>query len=179
MESESTFMNQRVFMTGNALLSLSALGFLIWLIYLRPGGAETHALAFLPAVNAALNATTAAFLIRGWFAIRAGNRLLHAFCQKAAFIVSALFLVCYVIYHSVHGDTPFPGQGAIRPVYFTILISHILLSMVVLPMILGTFFFALTSRFETHRKWARITLPIWLYVSLTGVAIFFLLRAYL
>ncbi len=171
--------NQRIFMVCNLLFSSLALGFLVWLIYLRRGGGESRSLAFLPAVNASLNAITAAFLVRGWFAIRAGNRRLHAFCQKSAFIFSALFLVCYVVYHSVHGDTPFPGQGWIRPAYFVILISHIHFSMVVLPLILGTFFFALTSRFETHRKWARITLPIWLYVSLTGVLIFFLLRAYL
>ena len=171
-------MNQRAFMIFNALFSLAALAFLFWLIYLRQGGAESRAFAFLPAVNASLNATTAAFLIRGWFAIKAGNRRLHAFCMKSAFIFSALFLVCYVLYHSVHGDTPFPGQGMIRPLYFVILISHIILSMAVLPLILGTFFHALTGRFPTHKKWARITLPVWLYVSLTGVLVFFLLKAY-
>lgn len=171
-------MNQRLFMILNALISLAALGFLFWLIYLRKGGGDGQTLAFLPAVNASLNATTAAFLLRGWFAIKAGNQRLHAFCMKSAFIVSALFLVCYIIYHSAHGDTPFPGTGFIRPIYFFILISHILLSMAVLPMILGTFFHALTRQFPTHRKWARITLPIWLYVSLTGVLVFFLLKAY-
>jgi putative membrane protein len=166
----------------NGLFSVLALGFLFWLIYLKQGvapGTEVNPIfAYLPAVNASLNSLTAAFLVRGWFAIRAGRRELHAFCMKTAFIVSALFLGCYVLYHSVHGDTPFPGQGAVRPVYFFILISHILLSMAVLPMILGTFYFALTSRFETHRKWARFTLPVWLYVSLTGVLVFFFLRAY-
>lgn len=165
-------------MVLNALISLAALGFLFWLIYLRRGGGESQTLAFLPAVNASLNATTAAFLLRGWFAIKAGNQRLHAFCMKSAFVVSALFLVCYIIYHATHGDTPFPGAGFIRPIYFFILISHILLSMAVLPLILGTFFFALTQRYSSHKKWARITLPIWLYVSLTGVLVFFLLKAY-
>lgn len=169
-------------MAINGLVSFLALAFLFWLIYLRQGAGAGEGMSpifsYLPAVNATLNATTAAFLVRGWFAIRAGDRSLHSFCMKTAFIVSALFLACYILYHSAHGDTPFPGQGWIRPLYFFILISHILLSMAVLPMILGTFFFALSSRLETHRKWARFTLPIWLYVSLTGVLVFFLLRAY-
>lgn len=172
-------MQPRAFMLINAGTSLGALAFLFWLIYFRRPGEGGESLAFLPAVNATLNATTAAFLIRGWYAIKAGNQRLHSFCMRTAFIVSALFLVCYVLYHGAHGDTPFPGQGVIRPVYFFILISHIVLSMVVLPMVLGTFFYALTGRLVTHKKWAKITLPIWLYVSLTGVVIFFLLRAYL
>ena len=171
-------MSNRVFFILNAIFSLAAVAFLFWLIYARRGGGETSSLSFLPAVNATLNAITAAFLIRGYLAIRAGNRALHAFCQKSAFVFSALFLVCYIIYHGAHGDTRFTGQGLIRPVYFFILISHIVLSIVALPMVLTTFFFALTARFETHRKWARITLPVWLYVSLTGVLVFFFLRVY-
>jgi putative membrane protein len=162
----------------NLLVSALAVGFLFWLIYLRKGGGEPSTLAFLPAVNAGLNATTSAFLLRGWFAIKAGNRGLHAFCQKIAFIVSAVFLVCYIVYHAVHGDSHFPGQGWIRPAYFFILISHIALSIVALPMILATFFFALSGRLATHRLWARITFPIWLYVSITGVVIFAVLKAY-
>ena len=178
MTTDTLKMSSRTFMIINLTVSASAIVFLFWLIYLRKGGGESSSLAFLPEVNAALNATTTAFLLRGWFAIRSGNRGLHAFCQKTAFVVSALFLVCYIVYHSVHGDTLFPGQGWIRPVYFTILISHILLSMVALPMILATFFFALTGRFSTHRKLARVTFPIWLYVSITGVLIFAVLKAY-
>jgi putative membrane protein len=171
-------MNPRVFMIVNLLVSVLAVAFLFWLIYLRKGGGEPSSLSFLPAVNAGLNATTSAFLLRGWFAIKSGNRALHAFCQKTAFIVSAVFLVCYIVYHSVHGDTRFPGVGLIRPVYFFILVSHILLSMAALPMILATFFFALSGNFPVHRKWSRITFPIWLYVSITGVVIFAVLKAY-
>jgi putative membrane protein len=171
-------MSSRIFMTLNLIVSAAAIAFLFWLLYARQGGGESDSLSFLPAVNACLNATTTAFLLRGWFAIRSGNRALHAFCQKTAFIVSAVFLVCYIVYHSVHGDTRFPGTGLIRPVYFTILISHIVLSIAALPMVLATFFFALTGRFDTHRKWARLTFPIWLYVSITGVVIFFVLKAY-
>lgn len=171
-------MNSRTFMILNLVFSAAAVAFLFWIIYLRKGVGEPSSLAFLPAVNAALNATTTAFLLRGWFAIRSGNRQLHAFCQKTAFVFSALFLVCYIVYHTVHGDTRFLGQGLIRPIYFFILISHIVLSIVALPMVLATFFFALTARFDTHRKWARLTFPVWLYVSITGVLIFAVLKAY-
>lgn len=171
-------MSSRTFMIINLLVSALAVAFLFWIIYLRKGGGEPTSLTFLPAVNASLNATTTAFLLRGWFAIRSGNRALHAFCQKTAFVFSAVFLVCYIVYHSVHGDSRFLGQGPIRPVYFFILISHIVLSIVALPMVLATFFFALTARFDTHRRLARITFPIWLYVSITGVLIFAILKAY-
>jgi len=171
-------MNSRVFMAINLAVSAAAISFLFWLIYARQGTGDSASLTFLPAVNAGLNATTTAFLLRGWFAIRAGDKALHAFCQRTAFVFSALFLICYVIYHSVHGDTRFPGQGFIRPVYFFILISHILLSIIALPMILATFFYAVTARFAQHKRLARYTLPIWLYVSITGVLIFFILRAY-
>lgn len=169
-------MTTRAFMIINAVTSFSAVAFLFWLLYLRQGAGDASALSFLPAVNAALNATTSAFLIRGWFAIKAGDRDLHAFCQKTAFVFSSLFLVCYILYHSVHGDSHYPGHGPLRAVYFFILISHILLSMAALPMVLATFYFALTRRFGTHRKLARITFPIWLYVSLTGVLVFAFLK---
>lgn len=171
-------MTTRAFMIVNAATSFVAVAFLFWLLYLRQGGGDASALAFLPAVNAGLNATTSVFLIRGWFAIKAGDRDLHAFCQKTAFVFSAVFLVCYITYHTVHGDSRFLGQGWIRPVYFSILVSHIILSIAALPMVLATFFFALTSRFDTHRRLACFTFPVWLYVSITGVLIFAILKAY-
>lgn len=96
----------------------------------------------------------------------------------AALVSSALFLIAYVIYHNAHGDTTFQSAGFIRVIYFFILISHILLTTVALPIILVTFFFALTNKFDAHKKIARITLPAWLYVSVTGVLIFFLLRLF-
>jgi putative membrane protein len=169
-------MTTRAFMLVNAATSFVAVAFLFWLLYLRQGGGDASALSFLPAVNAGLNATTSVFLIRGWFAIKAGDRELHAFCQKTAFVFSAVFLICYITYHSVHGDSHYPGHGVLRGVYFTILISHILLSMAALPMVLATFFFALSGRFTTHRRLARLTFPIWLYVSLTGVLVFAFLK---
>jgi putative membrane protein len=93
-----------------------------------------------------------------------------------AVVCSALFLVSYVIYHSYQGDTKFLGTGWIRPTYFFILISHIILSVVVVPMILSTLFFSATRRFQAHRKIARWTYPIWLYVSITGVTVYLFLR---
>ena len=95
-----------------------------------------------------------------------------------AVVFSVLFLTSYIVYHHFHGDTPFPGQGFIRPVYFVILISHIGLSIIALPMVLTTLYYAGTRQFQTHRKIARYTLPIWLYVSVTGVAVFLFLKAY-
>lgn len=117
-------------------------------------------------------------MIAGYVAIKKRRLNIHKTFMVAAFASSALFLIAYVIYHNAHGDTPFQGTGFIRPIYFFILISHILLTTLALPAILVTLFFALTSRFDAHKKIARITLPAWLYVSVTGVMIFFLLKMF-
>jgi putative membrane protein len=160
-------------------LSAAIAGFLIWLIYLKatPASAPTW-VVFLPAANAFFNTCSACALAAGYVNIRRGNREAHIRCMLAAVVFSALFLASYVVYHNFHGDTRFPGQGLIRPVYFFILISHIGLSIIALPMILSTLFYAATSRFDAHRRIARFTLPIWFYVSVTGVVVFALLRAY-
>ena len=171
-------MSSRLFLILNAIFSSLAVAFLFWLLYFREGSGEAGWLEFLPGINAILNSLTSAFLIRGFLAIKSGNRTLHAFCQKSAFVFSTLFLISYILYHSLHGDSHFMGQGFIRPLYFFILISHIVLSVVALPMVFTTFFFALTGRLEMHRKLARWTFPIWLYVSFTGVLIFLILKAY-
>lgn len=162
-----------------ALVSAAALGFLVYLIYGRgkaDGGAGD--LAFLPALNAACNATTAVLIVLGLQAIGRGDREAHRRRMLSAFSTSALFLVGYILYHAFHGETKFPGRGLVRPVYFTILVSHIVLSAVALPMILTTFWFALSNQFVRHVKLARWTYPIWLYVSVTGVVVFFMLKAY-
>lgn len=153
-------------------LSAAAIAFLFWLIYGTGGGARSQALTWLPALNALLNSLSAACLAAGVVQIRAGHREVHRRFMLAALTCSALFLVSYIVHHALHGDTRFLGQGAIRPVYFFILISHVLLSIVALPLVLTTAFLALTARFSVHRSWARITFPIWLYVSVTGVAVF-------
>jgi putative membrane protein len=168
--------NDRSFWIFNAVVSTAAVAFLGWLLLVREGGGVNADLSFMPAVNAALNATAATLLVFGLAAIKNGRRELHKRLMVSAFAASAVFLVGYVLYHYAHGDTRYEGEGAIRIVYFTVLITHVLLSIVMLPMILGTFYLAVRERFATHKKLARWTLPIWLYVSVTGVVIYFMLR---
>jgi putative membrane protein len=172
----TTVQSDRSFWIFNAVVSTAAVGFLGWLLLVREGGVVSADLSFMPGLNAALNATSATFLVLGLVAIRSGRREVHKRLMVSAFAASAVFLVGYVIYHYAHGDTQYQGEGAIRIFYFGILISHVLLSIIMLPMILGTFYLAARERFSTHRKLARWTLPIWLYVSLTGVLIYFMLK---
>jgi putative membrane protein len=173
----ATAASDRRFYVFNALLSLSALSFLSYILFVRRGaGGGASELQFLPAVNASLNATAAAFLCAGYVAIRSGARRLHQYCMVSAFAASSLFLLCYVAYHFVHGDTKFQGTGPIRAAYFLVLGSHVLLSILIVPLALTTLYFAARGTFARHRKIARLTLPLWLYVSVTGVVIFFMLR---
>ncbi len=129
----------------------------------------------LPTVNATLNTISAILLTIGYVLIRQRRVEAHKRCMLAAFAVSVLFLISYVIYHANAGSTPFTRQGWIRPVYFTILISHIILAFVIVPLALRTLYLAWRERFEQHRRIAKITLPIWLYVSITGVLIYLML----
>jgi putative membrane protein len=168
----------RRFYVFNAALSIGALAFLAYILVLRRRtGAPGPDLHFLPAVNASLNAAAAAFLCAGYVAIRRRAQRIHKYCMVSAFAASTLFLICYLTYHFVHGDTKFLGTGLVRPIYFFILGSHILLSMSVIPLALTTFFFAARRTFRRHKRIARFTLPIWLYVSVTGVIIFFMLQS--
>jgi uncharacterized membrane protein YozB (DUF420 family) len=132
-------------------------------------------LAALPAVNAALNGASALLLVAGYLFIRRKNRRAHKACMLAAFGVSGLFLISYLVYHYHSGSTPFAGQGWSRPVYFTLLISHIVLAASIVPLACVTLYRGLKARFALHRRLARRTLPIWLYVSATGVIIYFML----
>jgi uncharacterized membrane protein YozB (DUF420 family) len=129
----------------------------------------------LPTLNAALNSLSAVFLFAGYRFIRAKNRDAHRACMLAAFFCSTVFLISYLVYHFQVGSVGFKGQGWIRPVYFTILISHTILAAAVVPLALITLFRALRERFDAHRRIARWTFPIWLYVSVTGVAIYLML----
>ena len=158
-------------------VSAAALLFLVWLIYFKaPAAAQVAWVSNLSAVNAALNSLSTVFLLLGFREIRARNFTKHMRFMIAAFITSALFLVSYIVYHHFVGDTPFTGQGFIRPVYFFILISHIVLSIFVVPLVLSSFLFAFSGKFSTHRKVSKWTFPIWLYVSVTGVMVFFMLK---
>lgn len=168
--------SDRAFYAFNAALSIGALGFLTYLMVLRqaaPGGAR---LEFLPAVNAGLNALAASCLVAGYVAIRRGRSRLHRALMTSAFSASTLFFVSYLVYHYAHGDTKYAGTGPIRAVYLAILASHVLLSMAVVPLAIATLFFALKRSFARHKKLARVAVPIWLYVSVTGVVIFFMLQ---
>jgi putative membrane protein len=161
------------------LISLAAFLFLIWLIYFRETAEETAAwVANLPALNALLNSISTVLIIAGYVAIRQKKFITHMKLMLTAFVTSSLFLISYLIYHHYVGHTPFPGEGWIRPFYFSILISHIILSAFVVPLVLTSYYFAFAGRFSTHRKVSKWTFPIWLYVSVTGVMIFFILNAY-
>lgn len=132
-------------------------------------------LSILPSVNAGLNVTTALLLILGYTFIRQRAITAHTICMLAATVTSAVFLTSYLTYHAYHGATPFEGRGLVRPVYFSILISHTILAIVQVPLIFMTLRHAFQGRFLKHIRIARITLPIWLYVSVTGVIVYWML----
>jgi putative membrane protein len=141
----------------------------------QPGRAWSAEVAALPALNASLNATSAALLAVGWMAIRRRRVALHRACMLGACVVSTLFLVSYVAYHYLAGSRPFQGQGAIRWVYFPILVSHIVLAAAMVPFVLTTVYRALSGDLVRHVRIARFTLPVWLYVSVSGVVVYLLL----
>ena len=161
------------------VLSAAVFGFLVWLIYFKPAaGYSSEVIGLLPALNALLNAMASAFLISGFVAVRKKQYATHIKLMFGALICSTLFLISYVVYHNFHGDTKFQGTGFVRPIYFFILISHIVLSAVVVPLILTSLYLALAGRLATHRRVSRYTFPIWLYVSVTGVLIFAMLKLF-
>jgi putative membrane protein len=167
----------RSFFLFNALLSTAALAGLAWLLLAHQGtgGAD---LRFMPGVNAVLNGTAATLLLAGRWAAVKKKLELHRSLMVSAFVASALFLVGYVAYHAVHGDTKFGGTGAVRAVYLFILASHVLLSLGVVPLCLAAFWFAWKKDFTRHTRVTRWLHPLWLYVSVTGVVVFLMLRPY-
>ena len=165
--------------TGILTFSAGVFAFLVWFIYFRAvTGNVSDSVAAIPGLNATMNGLSACCLVAGYAAIRAGRRRVHMTLMISALAFSCAFLAGYLVYHYAQGDTPFQGEGLIRPIYFFILISHIACTAFALPMILSTFFFAARQRFSTHKKIARVTLPLWLYVSVTGVVIYFLLKSH-
>jgi putative membrane protein len=161
---------------GLVLLSIAAILFLLWLIYVHHAPQQfANRLLFLPALNAFLNGLSAISLVIGFIFIRRMEIARHRASMITAFIFSSLFLVSYLINHALHGDILYPGHSTVRTVYLAILTSHIFLSIVALPMILITFYFSLSGRFPQHKKIARFTFPIWLYVSVTGVVVYAML----
>jgi uncharacterized membrane protein YozB (DUF420 family) len=132
-------------------------------------------ISYLPHLNACLNGTSAVLLLTGYTFIRSRNVNAHRTCQIAALVVSLLFLASYLTYHYNHGATRFLGTGLARPIYFTILTSHTILAIVIVPLVFLTFRRAFRGDFVHHRRIARITLPLWLYVSVTGVIVYLML----
>lgn len=130
---------------------------------------------YLPHVNACLNGTSAILLFSGYSFIRSRNVSAHRACQIGALCVSLLFLASYLTYHYYHGATRFLGTGLARPIYFTVLTSHTILAIVIVPLVILTFYRAFKGDFVRHRRIARITLPLWLYVSITGVIVYLML----
>lgn len=131
--------------------------------------------SYLPAVNASLNGLTACLLIGGFVAIKRGQRTVHRNYMIAAFATSMVFLACYLFYHAVHGATAFPRHDWSRPLYFSVLISHTVLAVVNLPAIFAALYFAAKGRFTAHTRVTRLLWPSWIYVSVTGVLVYFML----
>lgn len=135
-------------------------------------------LGFLPPIYAGINGVTAVLLLAALLAIRSGKIRLHQRLMATCILLSLLFLVMYVAYHMTSDSTPYQGEGWVSYLYYTILISHILLSIVVIPLVLRTYADAYLRNFKRHRKLARITFPIWLYVAVTGVLVYFMISPY-
>jgi len=128
----------------------------------------------LPHIQATLNLTAVSLMMVGYYYIRKQNKAAHRACMIAALVVSTLFLVAYLYYHFEVGNVKFAGQGIIRPIYFSILASHILLAALIVPLILVTVSYAFREQFTKHRRIARWTLPLWIYVSITGIIVYLL-----
>ena len=169
-------MRDRVALPVIGVLSVAVVlvvGFL--LLGHTPGQGGRADVAALPALNALLNGASAVLLASGWLAIRRRRIALHRACMLGAFSVSVLFLISAVVYHALAGSRPFPGQGWIRPVYFAVLLTHIVLAAAMVPFVLTTLYRALAADFLRHARLARLTLPVWLYVSVTGVIVYLIL----
>lgn len=163
---------------GILLLSAAATAFLLWLLYVHHAPAEFRGrLLFLPALNAVLNGLSAIALTTGFIFIRKREITRHRAAMLTAFVFSSIFLVSYITNHAIHGDTLYPAHNPLRGAYLTLLASHVLLSIIALPVVLITFFLSLSGRFAQHRKLARWTFPLWLYVSVTGVIVYLMLHA--
>jgi len=147
-------------------------------VNLRDLGYDVEPLFFLPPIYATINGFTAVFLVAAVVAIKNGNKVLHERLIKVCMACSLAFLGMYVAYHMTSTSATFGGEGWIRPVYFFILITHIVLSIIIIPLVLFTFVKGITGRYEQHRKWARITFPLWLYVAVTGVVVYLMISPY-
>ena len=147
-------------------------------VKLKDLGYDVEPLSFLPPIYATINGITAVVLIAAVMAIKKGNRKLHERLMTFAIALSLAFLVMYVAYHMTSDSTKFGGEGVIRLVYFGLLISHIILSIAVIPLVLISYVRALAAKFDQHKQIAKITFPIWLYVAVTGVIVYIMIAPY-
>jgi putative membrane protein len=150
----------------------------LFLIKLKDFGINVAPLSFLPPIYATINAVTAIVLVSAVMAIKNGKRKIHENLMKTAIALSLAFLVMYIAYHMTTDSTAFGGSGAIKYVYFFILLSHIILSIATIPLVLITYVRALAEKFDQHKKIAKITFPIWLYVAVTGVVVYLMISPY-
>jgi putative membrane protein len=139
---------------------------------------DVQPLTFLPPIYAMINGITAIVLILAVLQIKKGNRIYHERLMKTAIVLSILFLALYIAYHMTSDSTKFGGEGAVKYVYYFILLTHILLSIIVIPLVLITYVRAITKNFKQHKKIARITFPLWLYVAITGVIVYVMISPY-
>ncbi|MBE8720078.1 DUF420 domain-containing protein [Sphingobacterium pedocola] len=147
-------------------------------VNLRKLGYDVEPLSFLPPIYASINGLTAVLLVWAISAVKKGNFKLHEGLIKLCMLCSSLFLIMYVAYHMTSDSTPYGGEGAIRYVYFLILVTHILLSIIIIPFVLFTFVRGIAGAYERHKKLARITYPMWLYVAVTGVIVYMMISPY-
>jgi putative membrane protein len=150
----------------------------LFLVKLKDFGINVTPLTFLPPIYATINAVTAIVLVSAVVAIKNGKRKIHENLMKSAIALSLAFLVMYIAYHMTTDSTAFGGSGAIKYVYFFILLSHIILSIATIPLVLITYVRALAEKFDQHKKIAKITFPIWLYVAVTGVVVYLMIAPY-
>ncbi|HRB72297.1 DUF420 domain-containing protein [Flavobacterium sp. WV_118_3] len=151
---------------------------LLFGVNLRKLGYDVQPLSFLPPIYATINGITAVLLVAAVWAIKNGKRSLHENLMKVAIACSVAFLAMYVAYHMTSDSTKFGGEGAIRYIYYFILVTHILLSVIIIPFVLITYVRALAGSFERHKKIAKITFPMWLYVAVTGVIVYLMIAPY-
>ncbi|MBC7615568.1 MAG: DUF420 domain-containing protein [Pedobacter sp.] len=151
---------------------------ILFRVKLRDLGFDVKPLSFLPPIYATFNGLTAVILIVAVWAIKNGKRVLHENLMKFAIFLSVLFLAMYVAYHMTSESTTFGGEGIIRYVYYAILISHVSLSIIIIPFVLITYVRALAQRFDKHKRIAKITFPLWLYVAVTGVVVYLMISPY-
>jgi putative membrane protein len=168
--------SDRPFFLLNGVVSAAAVSLIGYLLLIHKGDGSGLDLRFMPAVNASLNATAACLLVAAYVAVKRRALKAHQYLMLSALGASALFLVGYLAYHFVHGDTKYPAGAPFRGLYLFILASHVILSIAVVPMVFSALYFAWRKQFDRHRRLTRVTLPIWLYVSVTGVLVFLMLR---